>query len=78
MHFVEIVSQAGCPWKQTIAIFLDPEKAFNRVWHPALLHKFKEILLSDCYIHLIASFLWKRTFPMRVDTTVFLYRAITT
>ena len=44
---------------------------------PGLLYKLTEILLPDCYLHLIASFLRNRTFRVRVDNTLSSERAIT-
>ena len=70
MRFVETVAEAGCSREQTVAVFLDVEKAFDRVWHPGLLYKLTEILLPDCYLHLIARFLRNRTFRVRVDNTL--------
>ena len=64
------VAETGCSWEQTVAVFLDVEKEFDRVWHPGLLYKLTEILLRDCYTHLIASFRRNRTFYVRVDNTL--------
>lgn len=51
----------------TFAFILDVEKAFDCVCYKRLLHKFLEILLSDPYVHLIASFLRDKTFCVRID-----------
>ena len=66
LRFVEYVTDSGCKGKQTVAFFLDVAKAFDRVWHEGVLFKLKEVLLPDCYVHLIASFLRDRTFRVRI------------
>lgn len=52
--------------EETVALFLEVEQTFDRVWHDVLLHGLQEILLTDCYLHLIVSFLRNKTFRMRV------------
>ncbi|BES96992.1 Retrotransposon protein [Nesidiocoris tenuis] len=47
-------------------LFLDTEKAFDRVWHPGLLYKIKP-LLPDTYYRIIQSFLSNRTFHVKCD-----------
>ena len=67
MRLVECITEAGYQGKQTTAIFLDVEKAFDRVWHEGVLYKLTEVLLPDCYVHLIGSFLRDCSFRVRID-----------
>lgn len=47
-------------------VFLDVEKAFDRVFHAGLLYKMYETQFPDCYIKLIASYLDKQQFSVNV------------
>lgn len=49
-----------------VAAFLDIQQAFDRVWHPGLLHKAKKILTPQLY-QLVMSFLLGRTFRVTTD-----------
>ena len=50
-------------------IFLDTEKAFDRVWHPGLLYKLKP-LLPDTYYRIVQSFISNRTFHVKCDYAI--------
>jgi exonuclease III len=50
----------------TGAVFLDVEKAFDRVWHDGLLCKLIDTLLPARYVHLIKSYLINRSFVVSV------------
>lgn len=77
MRLVETIAGAGCSGAHAFAVFLDVEKAFDRVWHDGLLHKLAEVQLPDCYVHLIASFLRCRSFCVRVDNHLSQERPVT-
>ena len=47
--------------KQIDCIFIDFEKAFDKVWHKGLLYKLKALRLPDPHIFMIKSFLNNRT-----------------
>lgn len=49
-----------------MGLFLDTEKAFDKVWHEGLLHKLKPIL-PDTYFRIIQSYLTKRTFSVKCE-----------
>ncbi|BET01387.1 Retrotransposon protein [Nesidiocoris tenuis] len=49
-----------------LGLFIDIEKAFDRVWHEGLLFKVKP-LLSDSNYRLVQSYLTDRTFAVRVQ-----------
>lgn len=53
--------------QRTAAIFLDIEKAFDRVWHPGLLYKLYQLNTPAYLLALIKSFLEDRSFIVRVD-----------
>lgn len=53
--------------KHTASVFIDVEKAFDRVWHGGLLHKMFQMNLPTYLIKIIESFLSNRTFKTRVD-----------
>jgi len=53
--------------QKTAAIFLDVEKAFDRVWHDGLLHKLLLMGTPIQLLKIIKSFLTDRTFKFRTD-----------
>lgn len=54
----------------TAAIFLDVEKAFDRVWHEGLVHKIHKLGAPLQITKTIQSFLTDRSFKVRVDNTL--------
>jgi Reverse transcriptase (RNA-dependent DNA polymerase)/Endonuclease-reverse transcriptase len=52
---------------RTAAIFLDFEKAFDKVWHEGLLSKLIELKISTNLINIIKSFLENRRFRVRIE-----------
>ncbi|GFT34295.1 RNA-directed DNA polymerase from mobile element jockey [Trichonephila clavipes] len=55
--------------KSTEAVFLDIQKAFDRVWHVGLLYKLIKINTPPHLIKLINSFLKNRSFTVKVNNT---------
>lgn len=53
--------------QKTTAVFLDIEKAFDRVWHNGLLYKLHQLGTSLNLIKIIKSFLQLRTFAVKND-----------
>jgi len=51
----------------TIRIFLDVEKAFDRVWHRGLISKLIQQRFPDCYVKLIHSYLNNRELQVRYE-----------
>jgi Reverse transcriptase (RNA-dependent DNA polymerase)/Endonuclease-reverse transcriptase len=60
----------------TGAVFLDVEKAFDRVWHEGLLCKLIDTLLPARYVHLIKSYLINRSFVVSVKNELSSIRPI--
>lgn len=54
--------------KPTGAIFLDIEKAFDRVWHQGLIYKMKKAHYPGKLINVIKSYLEERRFVIKIDT----------
>lgn len=54
----------------TGVLFLDIEKAFDRVWHNGLLYKMEQFNYPKSIIKLIASFLRNRTFQVQLKGTI--------
>lgn len=53
----------------TAAVFLDVEKAFDRVWHTGLIFKLTQTDLPPALTHLVASFFRGRSFFVSVERT---------
>jgi hypothetical protein len=51
----------------TAAVFLDIEKAFDKIWHLGLLYKLSELKFSISLIKLISSFLSQGKFRVAVE-----------
>ncbi|GFW38517.1 probable RNA-directed DNA polymerase from transposon X-element [Trichonephila clavipes] len=55
--------------KTTGGVFLDVEKAFDRMWHRGLIFKMIQLNFPDYIINLTHSFLTNRTFQVRIEAT---------
>ncbi|GFU05335.1 RNA-directed DNA polymerase from mobile element jockey [Trichonephila clavipes] len=55
--------------KTTGGVFLDVEKAFDRMWHRGLIFKMIHLKFPDYIINLTHSFLANRTFQVRIEAT---------
>ncbi|GFT52018.1 RNA-directed DNA polymerase from mobile element jockey [Trichonephila clavipes] len=55
--------------KTTGGVFLDVEKAFDRMWHRGLIFKMIHLKFPDYIINLTHSFLTNRTFQVRIEAT---------
>ncbi|RVE41424.1 hypothetical protein evm_013925 [Chilo suppressalis] len=64
-HMADNHNRGNC----TVAVFLDIEKAFDRVWHPGLIYKLTKTNIHPALIKLIASYLQHRTFFVTVEAT---------
>ncbi|GFU36889.1 RNA-directed DNA polymerase from mobile element jockey [Trichonephila clavipes] len=69
LRVVEYIKTGFKDDKYTGAIFLDIQKAFDRVWHVGLLYKLIKINTPPPLIRIIRSFLTNRTFAVRVNNT---------
>ncbi|KAJ0181491.1 hypothetical protein K1T71_003576 [Dendrolimus kikuchii] len=56
--------------RDSVAVFLDVEKAFDRVWHKGLIYKLLNTTTPHAITKLIASFLHGRDFYVSVEQTV--------
>lgn len=55
--------------ERTAAVFLDFEKAFDKVWHDRLLEKLLLLHVSPSLVRLVQSFLYNRTYSVPVSYT---------
>ena len=53
----------------TAAVFLDIERAFDKVWHDGLIHKLISLQLNPAFIQLIDSFLSNRSCKVKILNT---------
>ncbi|GFX64663.1 probable RNA-directed DNA polymerase from transposon X-element [Trichonephila clavipes] len=56
--------------KTTGGLFLDVEKAFDRLWHNGLIYKMILLNYPDYIIHTLADYLDGRTFQIKIDATI--------
>ncbi|GBP21510.1 RNA-directed DNA polymerase from mobile element jockey [Eumeta japonica] len=64
LHY--LASERNCE-RYTVAVFLDMEKAFDRVWHDGLIYKLMDTSLPPALIRVVANFLQRRSFCVAVD-----------
>lgn len=76
MRLVEDISKGFNNNQTTVAVFLDVEKAFDRVWHEGLIYKLIKMKFPDCYIKIIANYLSGRSFAVDVNSTLSTHRQI--
>ncbi|KAI5729621.1 hypothetical protein M8J76_004663 [Diaphorina citri] len=65
--FSEFVNNSFENQKQVLAIFLDFQAAFDRVWHDGLISKMKHLQFPNYLTGIVSSFLKERTFSVKVD-----------
>ncbi|GBP58048.1 RNA-directed DNA polymerase from mobile element jockey [Eumeta japonica] len=53
--------------RRTVGVFLDIEKAFDRVWHPGLVFKLLNTQIPPALVRTVASFLEGRSFFVAVE-----------
>ncbi|GFS93349.1 RNA-directed DNA polymerase from mobile element jockey [Trichonephila clavipes] len=68
LRVVEYIKTGFQNRKSTGAVFLDIQKAFDRVWHVGLLYKLIQINTPPHLIQLIFSFLTNRSFAVKVNS----------
>lgn len=56
--------------RATSAIFLDIEKAFDKVWHDAIVHKMEMLSLPHWICKLINSYLHQRKFEVHIEDEI--------
>lgn len=61
--------------KMCAAVFLDVEKAFDKVWHKGLLYKVKKNMPNEIYL-ILKSYLNERFFQIKVNTSLSKYHPI--
>ncbi|KAJ3654684.1 hypothetical protein Zmor_013857 [Zophobas morio] len=54
----------------TIAVFLDIERAFDKVWHDGLIYKFIKRQINPKFIMLLDSFLYNRSCRVKIHNTL--------
>ncbi|GBP20940.1 Probable RNA-directed DNA polymerase from transposon X-element [Eumeta japonica] len=64
LHY--LASERNCE-KYTVAVLLDMEKAFDRVWHDGLIYKLMDTSLPPALTRVVANFLQRRSFCVAVD-----------
>lgn len=76
LRVVEYATRGFNDNQSTGSVFLDIEKAFDRVWHSGLIDKLRQYNFPDGLIHLIRSYLADRYFRVDVDQTTSTQRTI--
>lgn len=69
LRITEHIANAFHHKQHTLSIFLDIEKAFDKVWHLGLLYKLRKIGLPIYLYNIIQSFLNNRYFMVKINTT---------
>ncbi|GBP70815.1 RNA-directed DNA polymerase from mobile element jockey [Eumeta japonica] len=64
-----LASERNCE-QYTVAVLLDMEKAFERVWHDGRIHKLLDTALPPALTRVIASFVPRRSFCVVVDNVL--------
>ncbi|GBP67644.1 RNA-directed DNA polymerase from mobile element jockey [Eumeta japonica] len=64
LHHMAVEHNRG---RRTVGVFLDIEKAFDRVWHSGLLYKLIENRIPPALVRTVASFLKDRDFYVSVE-----------
>ncbi|XP_047994512.1 uncharacterized protein LOC125232773 [Leguminivora glycinivorella] len=73
LQLARVLHQAAAAFNKkehTVAVFLDMEKAFDRVWHPGLLYKLSTSTIPRRIVKIVATFLEDRRFHVAVEDAV--------
>ncbi|GBP54298.1 RNA-directed DNA polymerase from mobile element jockey [Eumeta japonica] len=73
LHY--LASERNCE-RYTVAVLLDMEKAFDRVWHDGLIYKLMDTSLPPALTRVVANFLQRRSFCVAVDDVLSALRPI--
>ncbi|GBP86546.1 Probable RNA-directed DNA polymerase from transposon BS [Eumeta japonica] len=68
-RLVEHISEGFKKKRKTVAVFFDVAKAFDRVWHAGLIHKFYTLELPDRLVLIIHNYFNNRNFTFRHENT---------
>ncbi|GBP44254.1 Probable RNA-directed DNA polymerase from transposon X-element [Eumeta japonica] len=69
LRLVEYVSEGFKTKQETVAVFFDVAKAFDRVWHAGLVYKLYSLQVPDRLMLIIQNFLSNRNFTFRHKRT---------
>ncbi|GBP72706.1 Probable RNA-directed DNA polymerase from transposon X-element [Eumeta japonica] len=75
-RFVEHISKGFKKKRKTVVVFYDVAKAFDRVWHAGLIHKFYTLELQYRLVLIIQNYLRNRNFTFRHENTLSAKRKI--
>ncbi|KAL1447787.1 hypothetical protein WDU94_010908 [Cyamophila willieti] len=67
MRFSEFVNTKFEERAEVLAVFLDLQAAFDKVWHAGLIYKIKKLNFPAYIVDIIRSFLCDRTFAVKID-----------
>ena len=70
LHIVSEFTKAQGQKQNAAAVFLDFEKAFDKVWHPGLLHKLANFGVGPHSLAWLKSYLFKRSLQVQVDSVL--------
>lgn len=76
LRLTEFITRGFNEKRHSAAVFLDIEKAFDKVWHQGLLYKLIYAGLPDTYVHLISSYLSERRYYVSSEGAGSTVRAI--
>lgn len=76
MRFSEYVNHNFENKKYVLAVFLDLQAAFDKVWHEGLIYKLKKLNLPAFLVSIIQSFLSSRTFVVKIEDCFSSFRPI--
>ncbi|GBP35417.1 RNA-directed DNA polymerase from mobile element jockey [Eumeta japonica] len=69
LRLVEYISEGFKVKRNTVAVFFDVAKAFDRVWHAGFIHKVYQLELPDRLVIIIYQYISNRHFTFRLDNT---------
>ncbi|KAL1137894.1 hypothetical protein AAG570_009589 [Ranatra chinensis] len=68
LRVVESITRGFNEHRSTGALFIDIEKAFDRVWHEGLLYKLIKLGIPDGLTNILGSYLTNRHFRVQIDS----------
>ena len=76
LRITNYIQSGFANFEHTAAVFLDVEKAYDTIWTPGLIYKLIQLGFPDAYIHLLASYLSKRRFRVKIEGALSTLRSV--
>ena len=76
MRIVDLITTKFANKCSVLGLFLDAEKAYDKIWHQGLIYKLLQLNIPAYLVKIIQSFLFERTFQIKISNSFSTIRKI--